>query len=72
VSFWVSLLLPRAVRKALLNVVMRPFEDPSAALHTDVWLLRSAPLMPAAIPIHGLVYDVATGWLHHVVSSPAL
>jgi hypothetical protein len=55
VSFWGCLLLPRPLRKALLNAVMRPFEEPAAALRDDVWLLRHAPLMPRAIPIHGLV-----------------
>lgn len=56
-----SLLLPRFVRKALLNLVMRPFEDPAAAIHEDVWLLRHSPLMPADIPIHGLVSEFESG-----------
>lgn len=52
-----SALLPQFVRKKVLNAVMRPFADPAGSVKEDVWLLQHAPLMPADIPIHGLV-----GW----------
>lgn len=71
VATWARLLLPAWVRRKLLNAVMRPFADPAASVAEDVWLLRHAPLMPRSIPIHGLVYDVTTGKLHHVTTSPA-
>lgn len=67
VSFWGSLLLPRPVRKVLLNLVMRPFEEPVGATREDVWLLRNAPLMPRSIPIHGLVR--LRGWGHWLEGS---
>ncbi|WIA14723.1 hypothetical protein OEZ85_003213 [Tetradesmus obliquus] len=69
-SAW-GLLLPRFVRKKVLNAVMRPFADPAASVREDVWLLRNAPLMPKDIPIYGMVYDVQTGRMHHVLTSPA-
>jgi carbonic anhydrase len=50
---------------------MRPFPDPAASVKEDVWLLRNAPLMPKDIPIYGMVYDVQTGRMHHVLTSPA-
>ncbi|KAF6260881.1 carbonic anhydrase [Scenedesmus sp. NREL 46B-D3] len=69
-SAW-GLLLPRFVRKKVLNAVMRPFADPAGSVKEDVWLLRNAPLMPKDIPIYGMVYDVQTGRMHHVLTSPA-
>jgi hypothetical protein len=47
--------LPQIVRKKVLNAVMRPFADPAGSVNEDIWLLRHSPLMPADIPIHGLV-----------------
>lgn len=55
-------LLPQFVRKKILNAVMRPFADPASSVKEDVWLLRHAPLMPANIPIHGLVGWAAGLW----------
>jgi carbonic anhydrase len=66
-----SLLVPRVIRKKLLNSVMRPFGNPIESVREDVWILRNAPLMPKHIPIYGLMYDVMTGKLHHVTTSPA-
>lgn len=57
------------LRRALLGALMRPFEDPAAALRTDVALLRASPLMPRGVEVHGAVYDVRTGRLAHVLSA---
>lgn len=32
----------------------------------DVRRIHEHPLVPAAIPIHGYLYDVKTGWLNAV------
>jgi carbonic anhydrase len=66
VASWV---LPAWVRKKLLNVVMRPFKEEEGSVREDVWLLRHAPLMPAGVPIFGLVYDVQNGTLRHVATA---
>ena len=41
-------------------------KDPRGAVVTDVRRLRSHPLVPATIPIHGYLYDVKTGRLVEV------
>ena len=38
-------------------------KDPQAAVVSDVRRLRTHPLVPATIPIHGYLYDVKTGRL---------
>ena len=42
------------------------FKDPAAAVTSDVRRIRSHPLIPLRIPIHGFVYDVKTGKLVEV------
>lgn len=42
------------------------FEDPGEALVADVERIRNHPLVPAAIPVHGYVFDVKTGRLNEV------
>jgi carbonic anhydrase len=42
------------------------FKDPAAAVTSDVRRIRSHPLIPPRIPIHGFVYDVKTGNLVEV------
>ena len=42
------------------------FKDPAAAVTSDVRRIRSHPLIPPRIPIHGFVYDVKTGKLVEV------
>ncbi|KAI8473683.1 MAG: hypothetical protein J3K34DRAFT_518795 [Monoraphidium minutum] len=59
------------LRRWGVRALARTFSDPAAAVEWDVAALRAAPLMRANVPIHGLVYDVATGRLSHVTSSPA-
>jgi hypothetical protein len=56
--------LPQIVRKKVLNAVMRPFADPAGSVNEDIWLLRHSPLMPADIPIHGLVRAVLWHAVH--------
>jgi carbonic anhydrase len=43
--------------------------DPQQAVIDDVSRLRNHPLIPKSIPIHGYVYDVATGKLNEVEGS---
>ncbi|KIY93399.1 Uncharacterized protein MNEG_14563 [Monoraphidium neglectum] len=63
-------LVPEAVRRFALRTVARTFGDPVEAVRWDVAVLRAAPLMRRDIPIHGLLYDVKTGQLFHVLTSP--
>ena len=44
-----------------------PFTDQVAALRDDVHRIRSSPYVPDSIPVSGLIYDVKTGKLEHVV-----
>jgi carbonic anhydrase len=48
------------------------FKDPIEALITDVRRIRSHPLVPADIPIHGHIYDVTTGRLEPVPAAMAI
>ena len=41
-------------------------EDGPAAVAQDVRRIRQHPLVPGYIPIHGFIYDVATGALVEV------
>ena len=43
-----------------------PFTDVKQSVAGDIAFLRASPLIPKSIPIRGLVYDVATGWLTEV------
>jgi len=47
------------------------FDDPEAAVVSDVTRLREHPLVNPSIPIHGLIYDVHTGRLHEVEAATA-
>jgi len=40
--------------------------DPEISVESDVGRIRSHPLVPRAIPIHGFLYDVKTGKLNPV------
>lgn len=42
-----------------------PFSDVERSVHDDVALLRASPLIQD-VPIHGYVYEVATGRLRQV------
>lgn len=44
-----------------------PFTDQVAALRDDVHRIRSSPFVPDSIPVSGLIYDVKTGKLEHLV-----
>ena len=43
-----------------------PFSDLSESVRRDVAMLRNSPLIPAEIPVTGLIYDVRTGRLQEV------
>ncbi len=43
-----------------------PFADLDASVRQDVAAIRSSPLLPRDIPVHGFVYDVQTGRLREV------
>ncbi|MGH6902066.1 MAG: beta-class carbonic anhydrase [Geminicoccaceae bacterium] len=48
------------------------FKDNARAVSEDVRRIRSHPLVPASIPIHGYIYDVKTGKLNEVGEASAL
>lgn len=43
-----------------------PFSDLAASVRADVATLKASPLIPDAIPVHGLIYDVRSGKLEVV------
>ncbi len=43
--------------------------DQARSVTDDVQRIRSHPLVPGAVPIHGFIYDVRTGRLHEVASA---
>jgi len=45
------------------------FSDNAKSVLADVDRIRSHPLVPASIPIHGYIYDVKTGKLAEVVDT---
>jgi carbonic anhydrase len=45
--------------------------DPQQSVVDDVARIRSHPLVPARIPIHGFIYDVSTGRLNEVPGATA-
>ena len=48
------------------------FTDLAASVTEDVARIRSHPLVPATIPIHGYIYDVRTGRLNEVPEATAI
>ena len=44
-----------------------PFTDQVQALREDVETIRSSPFIPDTIPVSGLIFDVKTGRLAHIV-----
>ncbi len=48
------------------------FKDEEAAVTEDVSRIREHPLVNPSIPIHGCIYDVATGRLHEVDAASAI
>ena len=42
-------------------------DDQIAALHEDIQVLRSHPLIPDDVPVGGFLYDVDTGLLEQLV-----
>ena len=44
-------------------------KDNAAAVLADVRRIRSHPLIPKSIPIHGYIYDVRTGKLEEVLGA---
>jgi carbonic anhydrase len=45
--------------------------DPQQSVVDDVARIRSHPLVPGRIPIHGFIYDVSTGRLNEVPGATA-
>jgi hypothetical protein len=45
--------------------------DPQQSVVDDVARIRSHPLVPGRIPIHGFIYDVSTGRLNEVAGATA-
>ena len=50
----------------------KAIDDPTAAVATDVAILRAIPALPARWIISGLVYDVATGIVRVIVPAAPL
>ncbi len=48
------------------SVDFLPLSDLDESLRQDVETIRSSPLLPSDIPVHGFVYDVRTGRLRNV------
>lgn len=46
-----------------------PFSDVDQSVRDDVQAIRANPMIPAAIPVRGYVYDVRTGRIHEVASA---
>jgi carbonic anhydrase len=44
-----------------------PFGDLEQSVRDDVELIRSSPLIPNDVAVHGFIYDVKTGKLNEVV-----
>jgi carbonic anhydrase len=44
-------------------------KEQTQSVRDDVQRIREHPLVPRNIPIHGYIYDVATGLLHQIVSA---
>ena len=40
--------------------------DPRGSVREDVARIKSHPLVPEGIPVHGYIYDVTTGRLEQV------
>jgi len=49
------------------HVDFLPFDDITESVREDVERLRTLPLLPTGITLHGAVYDVHTGTLHRVI-----
>ena len=45
------------------------FSDEAGSVRADVARIRTHPLVPQTIPIHGYIYDVKTGKLEKVPES---
>jgi carbonic anhydrase len=45
--------------------------DQAESVLADVWRIRSHPLVPSSIPIHGYIYDVKNGMLVEVPAASA-
>jgi aspartate racemase len=56
-------------RRAAAEARRLTIDDQERAIVRDVCRLRSHPLVPAYIPIHGYVYDVSTGRLREVAAA---
>ncbi len=48
-----------------------PFTDLEASVREDVRRIRASPVIDAAIPVAGFIYDVRTGRLQEVVEASA-
>jgi carbonic anhydrase len=51
-----------------LRVWLRAFDDPRRAVVREVERLRAEPFIPPATPIHGLVFDLASGEVEVVIN----
>ena len=58
--------LRRDVGADASSIDFLPFADLDDSVRLDVGTLRSSPLIPQDIPVHGFVYDVRTGRLREV------
>jgi carbonic anhydrase len=50
------------------HIAFLAFSDLEQSVRDDIALLRSSPLIPDSIEIHGFIYDVRSGRLHEVTS----
>ena len=43
------------------------FDDLARSVHDDVATIRDSPFIPQEVSVSGLIYDVKTGRLHHIL-----
>jgi carbonic anhydrase len=58
--------LGAAAQQSAEQIDFLPFTDLAASVRADVATIKSSPLIPQSIPVHGLIYDVRTGKLEAV------
>ena len=58
--------LGTAAHEAATHTDFLPFSDLAASVRADVATLKASPLIPDAIPVYGLIYDVHTGKLEQI------
>ena len=51
-----------------LGIWLKVFRDPRDAVRREVQLVRGLPFVPESVPVHGMVFELATGKIDVVVN----